>query len=81
MQLLRRRLQFAVDGTANLDRSYNKCVNRKYRLPEISMAAGSVNTHASAMLPTVDHCSPEPFAAIVPAMPDESRWVVETGSP
>ena len=45
------------------------------------MAAGSVSTQASAILRTVESCSPEPFAAMVPAMPDDSTWVVETGSP
>jgi hypothetical protein len=29
----------------------------------------------------VDHCSPEPLAAMVPAMPEDSTWVVETGNP
>ena len=33
------------------------------------------------MLRIVLHCSPEPFAAIVPAMPLDNTWVVETGSP
>jgi len=45
------------------------------------MAAGSVNTHAISRLRTVAHCSPEPFAAIVPATPDDNTCVVETGSP
>ena len=45
------------------------------------MAAGRVSTHANAMLRTVESCSPEPFADIVPAMPDDKTWVVETGSP
>ena len=33
------------------------------------IAAGRVSTHAMAMLRIVDHCSPLPLAAIVPAMP------------
>ena len=33
------------------------------------------------MLRTVESCSPEPFAAIVPAMPDDKTWVVDTGNP
>ena len=33
------------------------------------------------MLRMVDHCSPEPFAAMVPATPEESTWVVLTGRP
>jgi len=45
------------------------------------IAAGSVRTQANAMLRTVANCSPEPFAAIVPAMPDDKTCVVETGSP
>ena len=36
------------------------------------MAAGKVNTQASAMLRIVDHCNPDPLAAMVPAIPDES---------
>jgi hypothetical protein len=45
------------------------------------MAAGRVNTQADAMLRIVLHCRPEPFAAIVPATPLDSTWVVETGKP
>jgi hypothetical protein len=33
------------------------------------------------MLRSVDICRPDPFAAMVPATPDESTWVVDTGSP
>ncbi len=29
----------------------------------------------------VPHCSPDPFAAIVPATPLDSTWGVDTGSP
>ena len=36
------------------------------------IAAGNVSTHANAMLMTVLHCKPDPFAAIVPAMPEDS---------
>ena len=50
-------------------------------MPEITIAAGKVNTHAMAMLRIVDHCSPDPLADMVPAMPDESTCVVETGNP
>ena len=53
----------------------------RYRQPDSVIAAGRVSTQAIAMLRIVDHCSPEPFAAIVPAMPDDSTWVVETGRP
>jgi len=45
------------------------------------MAAGSVSTHAMAILRMVASCRPDPFAAMVPATPEESTWVVETGSP
>ena len=45
------------------------------------IAAGRVKTQAIAMLRIVDHCRPEPLAAMVPAMPDDSTWVVETGRP
>ncbi len=34
-----------------------------------------------AMLRTVENWSPEPFAAIVPAMPDDRTCVVDTGRP
>ena len=33
------------------------------------------------MLRIVDHCRPEPLAAMVPATPEESTWVVDTGRP
>jgi len=53
----------------------------KYRKPDSSIAIGKVITQAIAMLRTVDHCKPDPLAAMVPAIPDDSTWVVETGSP
>ncbi len=55
--------------------------NSAYSSPESKAAAGSVNTHAAAMLFTVDHCRPLLFAAMVPATPELSTWVVLTGSP
>jgi hypothetical protein len=55
--------------------------NAQYKAPEMIIAAGSVSTHASAMLRTVESCSPEPLAAMVPAIPDDSTCVVETGRP
>src|ERR1039458_9853133 len=55
--------------------------NSKYSTPESIIAAGNVSTQASAMLRIVDHCNPDPLAAMVPAIPDESTWVVETGNP
>jgi hypothetical protein len=45
------------------------------------METGKVSTHANARLLTVLHCNPDPFAAIVPATPDDKIWVVDTGSP
>jgi len=50
-------------------------------MPAIVIAAGSVSTHAIAIERTVDHWSPEPFAAIVPATPLERICVVDTGKP
>ena len=44
-------------------------------------AAGSVKTHAMAMLRRVDICRPLPFATMVPATPEDKTWVVETGKP
>ncbi|WP_164580946.1 hypothetical protein [Rhizobium leguminosarum] len=41
----------------------------------IAIQAGSVSTQAISMLRTADHCRPEPFAAMVPATPDEGRCV------
>jgi hypothetical protein len=32
-------------------------------------------------LRTVESCNPDPFAAMVPAIPEESTCVVETGNP
>ena len=45
------------------------------------MAMGSVNTHAIRRFRTVAICKPEPFAAMVPATPQDSTCVVETGKP
>ncbi len=45
------------------------------------MATGNVRTQAIAMLRIVDHCSPDPLAVMVPAMPDERTCVVDTGKP
>ena len=41
-----------------------------------AIEAGKVSTQASSILRTVDHCRPEPFAAIVPATPDDKTCVV-----
>ena len=45
------------------------------------IAHGRVSTRASARLRKVDIFTPEPLAAIVPATPEESTCVVETGRP
>ena len=45
------------------------------------IAAGSVSTQATARLRSVAICSPEWFAAMVPATPEDSTCVVETGKP
>ena len=50
-------------------------------MPEITIAAASVSIQASAILRTVESCNPEPLAAMVPAMPEDNTWVVETGNP
>ena len=63
------------------DHPQNTWRRMKYRMPARVIAAGSVITQASAMLRTVDICSPEPLAAMVPATPEDRMWVVETGSP
>ena len=44
--------------------------------PDRMIAAGRVRTHAKMMLRTVAHCNPEPFAAMVPAIPEDSTCVV-----
>ena len=56
-------------------------LNTKYNVPDNIMAAGNVKTHASAILRRVTNCEPDPFAAMVPATPEESTWVVDTGNP
>jgi len=42
---------------------------------------GSVRTQATRRFRRVFICSPEWFAAIVPATPEDNTWVVLTGSP
>src|SRR6516225_6888124 len=51
-------------------------LKNQYRTPDKTAAAGSVNTQASAISRSVEVCSPLLFAAIVPATPDESTFVV-----
>src|SRR5690349_15474366 len=41
--------------------------------------AGRVNTQASRMVLTVPPCRPLLLATMVPATPEDSTWVVETG--
>jgi hypothetical protein len=53
----------------------------QYRLPERRIAQGSVSTQAISRLRTVAICSPDLLAAIVPATPEDSTCVVDTGSP
>src|SRR5260370_9059582 len=60
------------------ERGYSSFENSKYRLPEMIIAAGRVSTQARAMLRIVDHCSPHPLAAMVPAMPENTTSVHET---
>ncbi|MNH31156.1 hypothetical protein D3C76_1197810 [compost metagenome] len=45
------------------------------------IAAGKVSTQAISRLKMVFICKPEPLATMVPATPEESTWVVETGRP
>ena len=47
-------------------------LNPQNRNPASIIDAGSVSTQAIAKFRTVAHCSPEWFAAIVPAIPDDS---------
>ena len=50
-------------------------------MPESSAAAGSVKTQAAAMLRMVDSCRPLLLAAMVPATPELSTWVVTDRQP
>src|SRR5690606_41594714 len=44
-----------------------------------SMLAGKVSSQASRMMRTVPLCRPLRLATMVPATPEDSTWVVETG--
>jgi hypothetical protein len=57
----------------------NSWLNTQYSVADSTMAAGSVSTQPMMMLRIVAHCRPEPLAAMAPAMPDDSTWVVDTG--
>src|ERR1700722_17389402 len=59
----------------------NRCEKMKYSEPESRIDTGTASTQAIAMLRMVASCSPEPLAAMAPATPDDSTWVVETGRP
>ena len=50
------------------------------RNPETSMVTGRVSTQAIRIFRIVLGWSPDLLAAIVPAIPDERIWVVETGA-
>src|ERR1700722_7830058 len=55
--------------------------NAQNRKPDSIIATGSVNTQAISRFRTVANWSPEWFAIIVPATPDDSTCVVLTGNP
>src|SRR5450830_166832 len=73
--------QVPADRAPPCDHAQNTCVNTQYSEPDSSMAAGRVSTQAMARLRRVAICRPERLAAMVPATPEESTWVVETGRP
>jgi hypothetical protein len=52
--------------------SQNKWLNVQYSPADSAMATGRVSTHPMTMLRIVANCRPEPLAAMVPAMPDDS---------
>ena len=61
---------------------FRKCREKiTYSVADSAIAAGSVSTQAISRLRMVAICRPEPFAAMVPATPDDSTCVVETGRP
>ena len=62
-------------------RPQNSLVNSQYKQPDSSIATGRVSTQAISRLRSVAICRPEPLAAMVPATPDDSTWVVDTGRP
>ena len=57
----------------------NRRLPSQYRPADRPMAAGRVSTQAVRMLPTVPPCRPLLLATMVPATPEDSTWVVETG--
>ena len=80
---MRRVLSFCRLLVSTLHLKHGRAKNRavaKSVAPR-KMHTGSVSTQAMRMLMSVSLCRPERLAAIVPAMPEESTWVVLTGSP
>ena len=61
--------------------SQNMWAKSQYSEPDNKIAAGSVSIQAISRLRMVDICSPDLLAAMVPATPDDSTWVVDTGNP
>ena len=55
------------------------CRKAQNSVPDSMMDMGRVSTQAIIKLRTVPHCRPVPFAAIVPATPEDSTCVVLTG--
>ena len=80
-QAKRRMAASTPPGRRPLSADQKSFVNTQYRVPDSTMAAGSVSTQAIARLRIVASCKPEPLAAMVPATPEESTCVVETGRP
>src|SRR6202142_1738659 len=68
-------------GFLALTADYPSFENAQNNEPESRIETGSVSTQAMSRLRTVAHCRPEWLAAMVPATPDDSTWVVLTGSP
>ena len=80
--VLRRRTASASGVTVRArSAGQNMWLKNEYSVAESVIAAARVRTQASSRLRTVEPCRPEPFAAIVPATPDDSTWVVDTGRP
>ena len=52
---------------------------RKKSPAEMDTLAGSVRTQANAIRFKVAGCTPDLFATMVPAIPEERTWVVLTG--
>lgn len=58
-------------------------LNNKNKLPERIIVTGSVKIQVSAIVLMVPFCKffRPFFATIDPAIPEDSMWVVETGTP